>query len=127
MIDKAWLAGIRKKNRAKFGMAPETGIPQGLGAGAQDIVGALRERRRLDEEEEAQAFERKQIESRIEIERQKIEAAKATGTFIPDMPEVMLPAVTPVPKSVLVVGGVVMVGLFGLIVFSVVKGKKKKS
>jgi hypothetical protein len=122
MVDKTWLEGVRKKNRQRFGMA---GM-DGLGAGAQDIVGALYERRRLEEEEEAKDFERKQIEAQIELERQRIEAAKETGAFIPTLPEVQLPAIQPMPKSVMVVGGLLVAGLFGLIAFSVVKKGKKK-
>jgi hypothetical protein len=96
----------------------------GLGAGAQDIVGALYERRRLEEEEEAVDFERKQIEAQIELERERIEAAKATGTFVQPLPAVQLPEIKPVSTSALAIGGAVAAGLLGLIAFSLAKKKK---
>jgi len=104
-VDPVWLEGIRKKNRAKFGM----GGLGGLGAGAQDIVNVLNARKAALEVTKA-----RELEAQIQAQQQ----AMQTG---PVLPEIHVPEVPPIPRGVLIGGGLAMLAMFGLIAWAVAK------
>jgi D-arabinose 1-dehydrogenase-like Zn-dependent alcohol dehydrogenase len=122
-VDPEWLRKTRMRNREQLGMA---GLG-GLGAqSAEDLARTL-----VSTQQARASRELSQRERAAEIAAQQALASDpqtaallALSKTEPALPALQIPEPRPIPKVVLVVGGVVALGLVALIAKQVLGGRK---
>ena len=105
-VDPNWLQATRMKNRETFGMA---GLGQG---GAQGIAATLETARAARADRAMSNQERAAM-----LRAQQALASDPRSAAILALPKIEIPEVEPIPPAYLIAGGLLIVGLFGLILW----------